>query len=206
VQEREFKLKHTQYWRARYQRPAGEAVSGELPVAVAGSHFGPTRRSDRLSQHDQPQVPQRLMLKQLWEGGVELSSGQLKRLRSDGHARFHEEKLVIRARRVIARTSVTRGWRGFRVPLAKAGAIFWSGGARVKRTMESTRSRASRGSRRNCPMPSGHFFHRIESVPLRPCGRCSCQRWALPRSGTSKSRPQGRWSAVSFSTGCRRSG
>jgi len=81
--------------RARYQSPDGESVIGELPVAVAGSHFGPTLRSYMLSQHYQQQVPQRLILKQLWEWGVEISSGQLNRLLIDGHARFHEEKAEV---------------------------------------------------------------------------------------------------------------
>jgi hypothetical protein len=40
-------------------------------------------------------VPQRLILKQLWEWGVEISSGQLNRLLIDGHARFHEEKAEV---------------------------------------------------------------------------------------------------------------
>jgi len=81
--------------RARYQSPDGESVIGELPVAVAGSHFGPTLRSYMLSQHYQQHVPQRLILKQLWEWGVEISSGQLNRLLIDGHERFHEEKAEV---------------------------------------------------------------------------------------------------------------
>ena len=56
VQELAFTLKNTKYWRARYQSSDGESVIGELPVSVAGSHFGPMLRSDMLSQHDQQHV------------------------------------------------------------------------------------------------------------------------------------------------------
>jgi hypothetical protein len=95
VQELEFTLKNTNYLRARYQSPAGESVIGELPVSVVGSHFGPTLRSYILSQHYQQHVPQRLMLKQLWEWGVAISAGQLNRLLIAGHEPFHEEKAEV---------------------------------------------------------------------------------------------------------------
>lgn len=92
VQELEVKLKNTQYLRARYLSPAGEYLVGELPVSVAGSHFGPTLRSYILSQYYQQHVPQGLILQQLREWGVEISAGQLNRLISEGHEGFHEEK------------------------------------------------------------------------------------------------------------------
>lgn len=92
VQDIEISLKNTKYLRARYETPAGVAIVGELPEAVVGSHFGPTLRSYILSQHYQQHVPQRLILKQLWEFGVRISAGQLNRLLTERHERFHEEK------------------------------------------------------------------------------------------------------------------
>jgi transposase len=95
VQELEFKLKNTQYLRARYQTPEGESVVGVLPASVAGGHFGPGLRSYILSQSYQQHVPQKLILKQLWEWGIAISSGQLNRLLIHGHERFHEEKAAL---------------------------------------------------------------------------------------------------------------
>ena len=95
VQEIEFKLKNTNYLRARYQTPDGESVVGVLPASVAGSHFGPELRSYILSQSYQQHVPQKLILKQLWEWDVAISSGQLNRLLIHGHERFHEEKAAV---------------------------------------------------------------------------------------------------------------
>ena len=92
VQELEITLKTTKYLRARYQSPTGESLVGELPAAVADSHFGPQLRSYILSEYFQQHVPQGLILQQLREWGVEISAGQLNRLIIDGHERFHEEK------------------------------------------------------------------------------------------------------------------
>lgn len=98
VQEIEITVKNTKYLRARYQTPEGESVVGALPESVAGGHFGPTLRSYILDQHYHQHVPQKLLLKQLWEWGVAISSGQLNRLLIHGHEPFHEEKAqVLRA-------------------------------------------------------------------------------------------------------------
>ena len=95
VQEIEIAVKNTKYFRARYQPPEGESVVGVLPESVSGSHFGPTLRSYILDQHYQQHVPQKLLLKQLWEWGVAISSGQLNRLLIHGHERFHDEKAQV---------------------------------------------------------------------------------------------------------------
>lgn len=62
---------------------------------MSGSHFGPTRRSFLLSQSYQQHVPQKLILQPWWEGGVAISSGQLNRIRIEGHERFHDEKAEV---------------------------------------------------------------------------------------------------------------
>jgi hypothetical protein len=60
-------------------------------VAVRGSHFDPDLRSYLLLQYYQPHVAQPLLLKQLWDFGVQLSSGQLSRLLTEGQESFHAE-------------------------------------------------------------------------------------------------------------------
>jgi transposase IS66 family protein len=92
VQGLRITLHNTKYRRARYQTPTGETLLGELPVAVRGSHFDPELRSYILLQYYQQHVSQPLLLKQLWDFGVQLSSGQLSRLLTEGHESFHAEK------------------------------------------------------------------------------------------------------------------
>ena len=95
TQELEIRLKNTKYLRACYLSPTGEYVIGELPAAVRDSHFGVQLRSYILSQYYQQHVPQGLILQQLREWGVEISSGQLNELITAGHERFHEEKAAL---------------------------------------------------------------------------------------------------------------
>ena len=95
VQELVVELTNTRYRRACYVGPAGERLIGPLPTAVKGSHFGPTLRSYILSQHYEQHVPQKLLLKQLWQWGVVISSGQLNRLLIHGHESFHAEKAAV---------------------------------------------------------------------------------------------------------------
>jgi hypothetical protein len=64
-------------------------------VVVRDSHFGPTLRRYILSQHYEQHVPQKLLLKQLWQWGVAISSGQLNRLLIHGHESFHGEKAEV---------------------------------------------------------------------------------------------------------------
>jgi hypothetical protein len=92
VQELVVELKNTRYRRACYVGAAGERIIGPLPLAVQGNHFGPTLRSYILSQHYEQHVPQKLLLKQLWQWGVSISSGQLNRLLIHAHEPFHAEK------------------------------------------------------------------------------------------------------------------
>lgn len=92
VQGLRIRLHNTRYRRARYETPQGETLLGELPVAVRGSHFDPELRSYILLQYYQQHVSQPLILKQLWDFGVQLSSGQLNRLLTERHEAFHAEK------------------------------------------------------------------------------------------------------------------
>jgi Transposase IS66 family len=92
VQGLRITLHNTNYRRGRYQTPSGETLLGELPIAVRGSHFDPELRSYILLQYYQQHVSQPLILKQLWDFGVQISSGQLTRLLTEGYESFHAEK------------------------------------------------------------------------------------------------------------------
>jgi hypothetical protein len=92
VQGLRIRLHNTQYRRARYQTLQGETLLGELPAAVRGSHFDPELRSYILLQYYQQHASQQLILKQLMAFGVQISSGQLNRLITEGHEAFHVEK------------------------------------------------------------------------------------------------------------------
>ncbi len=95
VQGLRITLHNTKYRRVRYQTPTGESVLGELPAAVRGSHFDPELRSYILLQYYQQHASQQLILKQLWDFGVQISSGQINRLITEGHELLHAEKAEI---------------------------------------------------------------------------------------------------------------
>lgn len=97
VQDLEIGLKNTDYRRARYESPTGETLMGDLPASVGDSHFGPELRSYILSQYYQQHVPQGLILRQLREWGVQISSGQLNHLIIHNHEHFHDEKAQVLA-------------------------------------------------------------------------------------------------------------
>ena len=92
VQELEIKPHNIRYRLACYQRPNGSTVTATLPDGLAGQHFGIQLRSDILYQYHQCQVTQPLLLEQLREWGVDISSGQLNRLLTEKHTDFHMEK------------------------------------------------------------------------------------------------------------------
>jgi hypothetical protein len=92
VQGLRIRLHNIRYRRARYQTPTGETLLGELPSAVQGSHFDAELRSYILLQYYQQHVSQPLILKQLWDFGVQISSGQLNRLLTERQEAFHAEK------------------------------------------------------------------------------------------------------------------
>jgi len=92
VQGLRIRLHNIKYRRARYQTPQGETLLGELPVAVCGSHFDPELRGYILLQYYQQHVSQPLILKQLGAFGVQISSGHLNRILTEGHEPFHAEK------------------------------------------------------------------------------------------------------------------
>jgi hypothetical protein len=83
---------NTRYRLARYRTPDGHALTARLPASLKGTHFGPTLRSFILYQYHHQRVTQPLLLQQLRDWGIDLSSGQLNRMISEDNAPFQREK------------------------------------------------------------------------------------------------------------------
>ncbi|MCP5015187.1 MAG: transposase [Ketobacter sp.] len=83
---------NTCYRLARYLTPDGKRLIGALPKALQGKHFGITLRSYILYQHNHQRVTQPLILQQLTEWGIDISSGQISRFLIEGKEPFHTEK------------------------------------------------------------------------------------------------------------------
>jgi hypothetical protein len=93
VQELLIKTERIRYRLEKWRTPSGELVTAELPAAVTGGgHFGVTMRSFILYQYYHALVTEPLLLEQLHEYGVVISSGQLHALIVEGKEQFHREK------------------------------------------------------------------------------------------------------------------
>ena len=94
VQGLEFKSHNILYRRERWQTPQGEFLVAPLPqeVEVLGGHFDRSLISFVLYQYYQAHVTQPLILEELREIGVDISAGQVNRIITEGHDRFHKEK------------------------------------------------------------------------------------------------------------------
>ena len=75
----------------RWKRPDGSYIEGQLPPYVQG-HFDPSLISYIQYQYFQCHVTQPLLLEQLREFGIDISSGQISRILIEGHDNFHREK------------------------------------------------------------------------------------------------------------------
>ena len=95
VQELVIKAERIRYRMEKWMTPGGELVTASLPGSVPCSHFGATLRSFILYQYYQALVTEPLLLEQLREFGVTISSGQLHALLTDGKEAFHREKDAI---------------------------------------------------------------------------------------------------------------
>lgn len=82
----------TLYRIKKWLTPDGHMVSGQLPAEVQHGHFGPTLYCFILYQYYHAQVTEPLILEQVREWAVEISSGQLHRLITEGKEYFHREK------------------------------------------------------------------------------------------------------------------
>jgi hypothetical protein len=91
VQDLKIEPHNTRYRRARYKLPDGTFVTAPLPQEVT-SHFGPTLRQHVLYQHFHNHVTQPLVHEELQELGIDISTGQINCLLTEGHEAFHQEK------------------------------------------------------------------------------------------------------------------
>ncbi len=106
VQDLELEAHNTGLWLAQWRTPTGEYVSAEVPLAVAGGHFGPTLAGFVLYQYHHNQVTQPLLLEQLGELGIEISAGQLNRLLVEDKEIFHSEKAELKAAGLVVSSYV----------------------------------------------------------------------------------------------------
>jgi uncharacterized coiled-coil protein SlyX len=84
---------NTRYRLARYRTPDGDALIGKLPKDVQqGGHFGTLLKGFILYRYYHQRVTQPLILQQLTEWGVAISSGQISRILTEEKADFHAEK------------------------------------------------------------------------------------------------------------------
>ena len=92
VQELIIKSVTTLYRREQWLTPDGKTLTAKLEMESATPHFGPTLCSFVLYQYYHAQVTEPLILEELLEWGVRISSGQLHRIITDGKEKFHAEK------------------------------------------------------------------------------------------------------------------
>ena len=94
VQDIIFQPHNTRYFLERWETPEGKNIVGKLPDEVSG-HFGNTLISFILYQYYHAHVTQPLILEQLLEIKLDISSGQVNRIITEGKDLFHEEKKEI---------------------------------------------------------------------------------------------------------------
>ena len=91
VQDLSIEAHNVCYRRLRYLLPDGSSRTAPLPGHVQG-HFGAGLRTYVLYQHHQNGVTQPLIHEELLDLGIDISTGQIDRLLTEGHEEFHEEK------------------------------------------------------------------------------------------------------------------
>jgi hypothetical protein len=82
---------NTRYLLEQWETPDGKIVAGKLPPEVNG-HFDNTLKSFILYQYHQCHVTQPLILEQLQEWDINISSGQLNNILIEDKEQFHTEK------------------------------------------------------------------------------------------------------------------
>ena len=91
VQDLKIEAHNICYQRLRYLLPNGTSQTAPLPAHVQG-HFGVGLRGYVLYQHHQNCVTQPLIHEELRDLGIDISTGQIDRLLTEGHEPFHKEK------------------------------------------------------------------------------------------------------------------
>ncbi len=92
VQELIIKSVTTLYRKEKWLTSDGALITGEMELESNTPHFGPTLCSFVLYQYYHAQVTEPLIIEQLREWGVRISTGQLHRMITDGKEKFHQEK------------------------------------------------------------------------------------------------------------------
>jgi hypothetical protein len=92
VQDIKIEPRNTRYRLKVYETPDGNHVVGKLPEYLNGRHFGPALIRFVLYQYYHCHVTQPLLLEQLHEMGIDISSGYLNHLLIEGKDGFHQEK------------------------------------------------------------------------------------------------------------------
>ena len=83
---------NTRYCLEHWITPDGRHLTGKLPDAQKGCHFGPNLVSFILYQHHQCHVTQPVLHESLGEWGIDISAGQIDALLQNNKERFHKEK------------------------------------------------------------------------------------------------------------------
>jgi transposase IS66 family protein len=100
VQELRIESVNTKYLRARYELPGGGSVLAPFPAGVLpveGGHFGANLIAYALDQYHQAHVTEPVLLAQLWEYDIDMSSGQLHHILTENKDAFHQEKAEVLA-------------------------------------------------------------------------------------------------------------
>jgi len=92
VQDIKIESYNTRYRLKVYETPVGNYIVGNLPQNLNGKHFGPSLIRFVLYQYYHCHVTQPLLLEQLREIGIDISSGYLNNLLIEGKEEFHREK------------------------------------------------------------------------------------------------------------------
>ncbi len=96
VQELIIKSHNVRYRLAIWKTPTGETLRGELDAKVRKEgHFGLMVKIYILYQYHHCHVTQPLLLEQLREWGLDISSGQLNKIIVEGKEKYHQEKQEI---------------------------------------------------------------------------------------------------------------
>lgn len=97
VQDLKIQPHNTRFRLAQYETPDGHYVTGQLPTGISSGHWGSTLHSFILYQYHHQHVTQPLLLEQLHSYGMDISSGQLSHLLTEGERLepFHQEKASV---------------------------------------------------------------------------------------------------------------
>ncbi len=107
VQDLLIKVHTTRYRLAHWVTPDNKKLKGQLPTSVAGRHYGPRLVSYILYQYHHCQTTQPLLLEQLREWGIDISSGQINPILISTKEPFHAEKEALLSVALSASSYVT---------------------------------------------------------------------------------------------------